>query len=150
MKFEGKHTVSGHPQELWDLLNDVDFLRQVTPGLKTLESIGPDEYDAYYEIKIGPVSGNFSGQTAMVDKHPPERYTLKSSVKGRIGTVASEFLISLTPCESGTEVAFSGEARLTGVMATMGQRVLSGVAKSYTKQFFTTLEAELGNRRSGH
>ena len=42
-----------------------------------------------------------------------------------------------------TTVSFDGDVKLSGVLATMGQRVIGGVANTLTKQFFKNLESEL-------
>jgi carbon monoxide dehydrogenase subunit G len=42
-----------------------------------------------------------------------------------------------------TEVAFDGDVKVTGLLASMGQRVLSSVANVLTKQFFANLDREL-------
>ena len=42
-----------------------------------------------------------------------------------------------------TVVAFIGDARLNGILARMGGRVLTGVARMFTKQFFEALEKEV-------
>ncbi|MCW3111017.1 MAG: carbon monoxide dehydrogenase subunit, partial [Segetibacter sp.] len=46
-----------------------------------------------------------------------------------------------------TDVTFDGEVKISGMLATMGQRVIGGVANTLTKQFFNNLEKELANRQ---
>jgi carbon monoxide dehydrogenase subunit G len=41
-----------------------------------------------------------------------------------------------------SEVSFDGNVKLSGLLASMGQRVLGGVANMLTKQFFSNLEKE--------
>jgi len=47
--------------------------------------------------------------------------------------------------ENETELSFDGKANLSGLLARTGNRVLSGVANTLTKQFFKELENELNN-----
>ena len=47
-----------------------------------------------------------------------------------------------------TEVAFDGDVKVTGLLASMGQRVLGGLANLLTKQFFANLEKETSSRPS--
>jgi hypothetical protein len=45
--------------------------------------------------------------------------------------------------DNQTEVHFNGDAKLSGTLARMGQRVIGGVANTMVKQFFQNLESEL-------
>ena len=64
--------------------------------------------------------------------------------KSKIGNVNAEGSISLKTVEGNqTEVSFSGDAKLSGTLARTGQRVLSGVARTMTNQFFKSLEEEI-------
>ena len=45
--------------------------------------------------------------------------------------------------QSETELAFNGDVKLTGLLASMGQRMVSGVANTLIKQFFANMEKEL-------
>lgn len=144
MHLDGTHTLNAPRQQVWNMLLDPKVLARVVPGVKTLDPEGDGMYKAISEVKMGPVSGSFSGQMEVADQNPPERFTLKMKQNSKIGNVAAEGNISLKPLgESQTEVTFSGDAKLTGTLARMGQRVLSGVAKSMTKQFFQALEEEI-------
>ena len=146
MHLDGTHTLNAPRQQVWNMLLDPAVLARVVPGVKTLDPEGDGVYKAISEVKMGPVSGSFSGQMEVADQNPPERFTLKMKQNSKIGNVAAEGNISLKPLgESQTEITFSGDAKLTGTLARMGQRVLSGVAKSMTKQFFQALEEELNN-----
>jgi carbon-monoxide dehydrogenase small subunit len=112
--------------------------------VKNLEHIEKDIYRANFEIKIGPVNGSFQGRIEVRDKIPPEEYTLYVNVTGRIGSILAQGKLSLQPKDSdNTVVSFSGEAKIGGLIASIGQRVLTGVAKTFTEQFFKSLEREI-------
>ncbi len=148
MHLEGSYTFNAPRTTVWKLLLDHEILAKVTPGVKSLEPQGNDEYKAIFEVKMGPVNGSFSGRMAVADKQEPERFTLKMQMNGRIGNVSAEGalnLIELGPEQ--TEVRFAGDAKLTGTLARTGQRVLSGVARTMTNQFFKSIEKELETLR---
>lgn len=144
MQLEGTHVLPASREQIWDLLMDPDTLARVTPGITRLDPIGEDSYKAIAEVKIGPVSGSFSGEMEVMDKVSPERFTLKMKQNSKIGNVQAKGDILLkTLDEKTTEVEFSGKAQLSGLLARTGQRVLSGVARSLTEQFFKAIEQEL-------
>ncbi|MCB0631967.1 MAG: carbon monoxide dehydrogenase subunit G [Saprospiraceae bacterium] len=144
MHLNGTHQLNATPQEIWKLLMNIDVLARITPAIDRLEPLGNDKYTAIAEVKLGPVKGSFTGEMEIADKQEPEHFTLRMQQNSRIGNVSAEGQIKLQPGASGqTEVAFTGDAKLSGTLARMGQRVLGGVANSLVKQFFKNLEDEI-------
>lgn len=144
MHLEGTHSLNASSQEIWNLLMDPDTLARITPAISRLEPLGDDKYKAVAEVKLGPVKGSFAGQMAVTDKKEPEHFTLLIEQKSRMGNANAEGRIVLKPTgENQTEVHFNGDAKLSGTLARMGQRVIGGVANSMVKQFFQNLESEL-------
>ena len=144
MHLNGTHQLNATPQEIWELLMDIDVLARITPAIDRLEPLGNDKYTAVAEVKLGPVRGSFTGEMEIADKQEPQHFTLRMQQNSRIGNVSAEGQIKLQPGANGqTDVAFTGDAKLSGTLARMGQRVLGGVANSLVKQFFQNLEDEL-------
>lgn len=144
MHLNGTHQLNATPQEIWNLLMDIDVLARITPAIDRLEPLGGDRYTAVAEVKLGPVKGSFTGEMEIADKKEPEHFTLRMQQNSRIGNVSAEGQIKLQNGNNGhTEVAFTGDAKLSGTLARMGQRVLGGVANSLVKQFFKNLEDEI-------
>jgi len=146
MHLTGTHTFNASVEQIWDLLMDAEVLARVTPGVSKLEQTGPDQYKAIAQVKMGPVSGSFEGELEVVEKSQPESFTLKIKQNSRIGNVAADVKIDLKPINpDATEMTFEGDAKLSGLLARTGQRVLSGVATTLSKQFFKSLEDEIGS-----
>ncbi len=144
MHLTGKHTFHTSVDTLWNMLMDPDVLVKVTPGISKLEQIETDRYKAIAEVKMGPVSGSFAGNMEVAEKSEPEYFTLKVKQESRIGNVSADVKIMLRPlAEQETEMAFEGDAKLSGLLARTGNRVLSGVANTLTRQFFQSLEKEV-------
>lgn len=144
MHFEGSHDIPASRETVWALLNDIDVLARIAPGVKSLEPIEATRYKAVFQVKVGPVNGKFKGELEVADPVEPERYTLKVIQKSPVGAVKGNFIISLESTgDDSCAVAFNGDAKISGMIAGIGSRVLSGVAKSQTEQFFRALENEV-------
>jgi carbon monoxide dehydrogenase subunit G len=149
MKLKGQHNFNATPDTLWEKLMDPDTLARVTPGVSRLERKGDDHFEAMADVKLGPVKGTFKGELSVLDKKEPEHFTLNIQQKSKIGNVNADVNIHLKPVsEKETEMSFDGKAKLSGLLARTGQRVLSGVANTLTKQFFSAMEEELSNTPS--
>lgn len=149
MQLKGDHNFNAPVERIWDMLMDVNILAKITPGITKLEAVGEDQYKAIADVKMGPVRGSFSGDLEVADKQPTESFSLKISQKSKIGNVSADVAIQLEPLSaSETRLHFDGQARLSGLLARTGQRVLSGVANTLSKQFFKALAEELENSGS--
>ncbi|MEO0894819.1 MAG: carbon monoxide dehydrogenase subunit G [Bacteroidota bacterium] len=144
MHLEGTHVLQASPAVIWGMLMDPDTLAKVTPAISSLEQIEEGKFNAISEVKIGPVKGNFKGSLEVVNPVEPEKFTLLIKQKSKIGNVSAEGTISLHPKEKNvTEVEFAGDAKLSGTIARTSQRLVNGVAKTLTNQFFEALEVEI-------
>ena len=142
MHFEGTHKFPMGTRLVWALLNDPGVLARATPGIKELVAYEPDRYDAHFHIKLGPINSVFKGKLDVVDKITLRRYKLVVNVDAPIGVVQAAVIIALQREDDGTVVSFTGDGQLSGKLARMGQRVLTGVARMFTKQFFKAIGKE--------
>ena len=137
MKLEGSYEVPAPRQTVWDAFLDPARLKQAIPGCEKLEAIGPDEYKATMKVGVGGVKGTFEGKVKITEKKPPESYKLAVEGTGGPGFVRGETVITLSDAEGGgTRVAYSADVQVGGLIASVGQRMLGGVAKMMADKFF--------------
>lgn len=146
MDLNGSHVLNAPTQNVWAMLMDTDILAKIVPGITSLEKTGDNEFKAIAQIKMGPVNGSFSGGLTLDDIREGEGYTLHVQQNSKIGNANATIRIDLKPTEEGsTELIFEGGAKLSGLLARTGNRVMTGVANSLTKQFFQNFEEEIEN-----
>jgi len=149
MELKGKRIVETDPATLWNMLMDIEILPKIVPGISKLEKTGENTYKSVLEVKFGPVSGEFTGDMQMEDIYPQKTFTLKAQQHNKIGTVNSIMKIELMPISvNETEVVFTGEVTISGLMNMMGQKVLGSVTDMLTKQFFANLDREIAKQQA--
>lgn len=149
MKINGNYTLNVTPDVFWSMVMDPEVLEKVTPGIKELKKNGPDSYEAISQVRVGPVKGNFNGNLSIKDKVDEESCTLVVDQKSKMGNVVAEIVMKFIPAEGGqTEVNYTGEAKMSGTLASMGQRIMSGVVSTLSKQFFKSMEEEIEKQKS--
>lgn len=149
MQLTGKHVVNADPARVWAMLMDADTLAKIVPGISALERTGEHSFKSTVAIKLGPVSSAFTGNLQMEDIIEHKGFTLKVQQNSKVGNASAAIKINLAAVEANqTEVSFDGDIKLSGMLASMGQRVLGGVANTLSKQFFTNMEKEIAGTDS--
>ena len=143
MIIQGKYPIVASTQDVWNHLMDPEVLKRITPGISELNHLGDDKYKAISTVKIGPVKGSFEGQLELRDKVENTAATIVIDQKSKIGNVSAEIRLQLNTNENTTEIDYKGEAKLSGKIAMMGQRIIGVVINSLSKQFFKALSNEI-------
>ncbi len=149
MTIKGTHTLDSSVSQVWPLLEDPDVLARIAPGVSRIERIGPDRYKAVSEISVGPVRGSFEGEMAISEKVRNEKMKLHLNQKSKMGNAEASILMRLSPAENErTLISYDGTAKVSGRLASMGQRILGGVVKTMSRQVFQELDHIIAERKS--
>ena len=148
LEMKGEYALPVEQAELWRLLNDSEVLAKIIPGCNTVRAVGVDRYEMGLKLQVGSVSGEYMGSVAISDKQEPSHYVLSVEGQGSIGFMKGGAAFDLEPQgEGGSLLRYSGSAEVGGVVAGVGQRVLSGVAKYLAGRFFKALEKHIAQSK---
>lgn len=143
MKVSGTHTIAAPRSRVWALLNDPKVLARATPGVTEMTVEREGFYRAVLELGIGPVKGRFEGHLEITELQEPERMTLSVDGKGAPGGVKAVGRLELEEDAGNTIIHYVGEPQISGRLASVGARLITGVAKKMAGQFFSNLEREV-------
>lgn len=144
MKLAGGAVLHATPQQVWSALNDPATLARCIPGCESLERTADDEYKMTVSAGVASIRGTYDGVVRLTDKQEPTSYVMHASGAGGPGTVSATCTITLSGQDDGTtELAYDADAVVGGVVAGVGQRMITGVAKKMAGQFFGNVDAEL-------
>lgn len=144
MKIDGEYTFDAPRALVWDALQDPAVLATVLPGADSLETVGEDEYKGALKIKVGPVQGKFKGHIQITDKVDLESYNMQVDGKGAPGFVKATGGIKLSDADGGkTHMLYTGDAKVGGKIASVGQRLIDTSAKAIIGQSLDALNEYL-------
>lgn len=149
MKLEGEHIFSGPRQDVWDMFYDPEVLAHALPGTQKLELVNKNEYEGAMFVRVGPVSGAFTGRLVISDEVPPESCTLTVDGKGAPGFAKGVGHVKFKETGDGkTHMTYDGEVQIGGTIASVGQRMIDSVSKSMIRQAFESLDKALQEKVS--
>ena len=143
MKFEGTYKFHAPRDRVWQVLLDPTIIAQCMPGCESMNEVAPDRYEAVMKVGVASVKGTYKGKVAIKDKQPPSHYVLSGEGSGGPGFMQGDVAIDLAEREGETILTYSTDAKIGGLIASVGQRMIDGAAKMMINQFFTAMEAEL-------
>jgi uncharacterized protein len=141
LKIAGSSTVALAPEKAYELMQDPEVLAKCMPGCEALEKAGENEYVMKMKMALASLSGAFEGKVKISEQNPPTSFRLTVEGTGKIGFMKGGGLLTLSPKDGGTDVAYDGEVQVGGTIAAVGQRLIDATAKMMIKKFFEKLVA---------
>lgn len=140
----GEETLACTQQQLWISLNDPEMLMRCIPGCSEMIEIAPDIYNLSIELKVAAVGGTFEGELSLSDKIELSSCRISIFGEGTLGQGNGEASFEISANREGQSILrFEGISEINGLVAGVGQRVLSSVSKHLVKRFFKTFREEL-------
>jgi carbon monoxide dehydrogenase subunit G len=141
LKIEGSYTFNAPREKVWQVLLDPNIMAQCMPGCEKMSEIGPDQYEATMKVGVASVKGTYKGKVAIKEKQAPFHYVLSGEGSGGPGFMQGDVSIDLAENNGQTLLKYSTDAKVGGLIASIGQRMLNGVAKMMLDQFFKKIES---------
>jgi len=145
VKLEGDYRFDAAVQDVWNALFDPAVLAAALPGCEKLDLVD-GAYVGEMTIKVGPISGKFTGKVQLEDKVEPERYKMIVDGRGPQGFVKATATIALAADGDGTKLHYDADAQIGGKIASVGQRLIDASARAITKQALDNLHENIKRR----
>jgi carbon monoxide dehydrogenase subunit G len=144
VRMSGTAIMHAPPDRVWAALTDPAVLAAAIPGCERLEPAGPDHYQFTIAAGIGLLQGTYTGGVALSDQHEPHSFRLSADGAGGPGTVGLSVRFGLTAGQDGsTELAYDADGEVGGLLAGVGQRMVTAIAQRMLGEFFRSLDAQL-------
>jgi carbon monoxide dehydrogenase subunit G len=144
VQLEGRVPFSAPPERVWQVLRDREALAQAIPGCESIEELAPGVYRANLRLGIAAIKGSYTAEVRITEERAPTHYRLAISGQGAPGFVNVEGDVDLSPEGEGTSVTYRFDAQVGGMVAAVGQRMLSGVARMLVGDFFKAMQRACG------
>jgi len=142
VNFENTFVVQAPIDDVWATLMDLERVAPCMPGAEVLERLGENEFRVAVRVKLGPMSLQYRGQVAIVERDDAARHALlrarATEARGQ-GTADARIGMALTEAADGTRGTISTELQISGRAAAMGRGMIVDVAQKLTELFAVNL-----------
>lgn len=146
MIVENAFDVDAPLDHVWPVLEDIPRVTACIPGAKVTEVVDERTYRAEVAVKVGPVAVHYRA-TIVVAEIDDEEHRAVMNVDARDktgrGGVKATVTSSATEEHGRTHVALRTDAQISGIVATVGGRLIEGVAKQTVATFAANLSRDV-------
>jgi uncharacterized protein len=129
-------------ERVWALLKDVPRVATCIPNAEITEVLDDRTYRAKVAVKVGPVSVSYRA-TIVIESFDDANHVATLKVKGDElrgrGGVSATIVSTATARDGSTHVALHTDAQISGIVATVGGRLIEGVAQKTIAAFAANL-----------
>ena len=129
-------------ERVWNVLKDVPRVASCIPNAAITGVVDDRTYRAKVTIKVGPANIGYNTTIvvdALDDAAHRARFTVKGDeVRGR-GGMSAEVVSEVLPLDGKSRVTLHADAQISGIVATVGGRLIEGVAKKSIATFAENL-----------
>ena len=142
MRFEGSAELAGSPAAVYAFMTDPAKVVTIIPDVQESKVTDQEHFSVKAKAGIGPMRGTLGMSFAVTEKKKDQSATLVGKGQGMQGTVDMTMTITLAATAAGTRAAWVVEAKVGGLLASVGGRLIGGVAERYVKEITAALQKQ--------
>ena len=140
MLLEEKFTVKAPAQKVWDFIINPELIGPCVPGLEKIDVLDENTYESVVKIKVGFIKVKM--KTKDVPSHMKTVSDGQDALKA--GEVHQEMTVDINEIsDSECELSYSANVRITGKLATFGEKIMRSTTKKLSAQFVKNLREKL-------
>lgn len=145
MHFEGNVKINAPRVKVWEFLTDPNAVSQCVPGLETIEITEPTKkFRATASVGLGNIKTHGTVDAEWLEMDAPNIAKMKAhgTAPGSAVDILSEMVL-VDADDSGTLLNWSAEITVLGTIASLASRMMGGVTKKLTNDFFECVRSKI-------
>lgn len=144
MHYDGSFDVSAAKEKVFDFLTDPKKVTTIFPDVQSVKVIDEDNFTLKAKVGMAFIKGTMDVKGTVTEKDKPKTMTLSARGTGLNSSVdlVGKFTMEDGP-GGGTHVTWSADARISGMIASVGSRLIDSQADKYVKQIIGSLQKKL-------
>jgi carbon monoxide dehydrogenase subunit G len=142
MIIDDSFEVDAPPDRVWPILCDIPRVAGCIPNASITEIVDEKTYKAKVAVKVGPVAVSY-GATIVVESLDEATHTATINIAGNElrgrGGVKAKVVSRVVSRNGKTHVDLHTDAQISGIIASVGGRLIEGVAKKTVAEFAANL-----------
>jgi len=145
MQFSGSVEIAAPRDRVWDFVSDPSQMGGCGPGVESVELIDETHFTAKAKVGVGPISAKFTVAAEFTERVAPDHATVRARGKAPGSAVDGSARMSLRDGDSAdtTIMDWTADVQFSGMMASLGARLIEGTTNKLIGQTFTCVKSKL-------
>ncbi len=138
LEFSGSPEITATRDQVWARLLDPEFVAASAPGVESVRAVDPTHFEVLSGLGVGSVRVRFVLDVKVFDI--VDRQSLKMRALGKAPGSVVEVVSSLRIADDEpgkVRLDWSATSELRGTIARVGPRLIEGIARRLTEEFWT-------------
>ena len=147
MHYDGSFEVAVPRQRVYDFVTDPAKLTAIFPDVQDVKVIDKDNISLKAKVGIGFIRGTMDVKLNIVERRPPGFAKMSAKGNGLSSSVELEntFTIEDAAGGKGSLVKWAADAKIAGLMASVGSRLIDAAAQKYVAEIIGSLKEKLAS-----
>jgi len=119
---------------VWSLVTSPSDFAKIIPDLQKLEVIDERQFKASFKVGLGMIKGTMNMNFRFEDLQPATHVKVSGRGSGLQSTADLTLLIDLSPEDGKTQVSWSADITVGGLVASVGSRLLESAVKEKVRE----------------
>ena len=143
MEFKGDVAINAPRERVWAFLTDPHQVTQCAPGLQSVEVVDDRHFKCVVRAGVGMIKGTFNFDIEWLEMDAPSHARMQASGRMPGSAVRMTSTMALDERDGATDMHWESDVHVSGTIAGVGARLMSGVADRMTKDIFDCIRSKL-------
>ena len=147
MKFVNEIAIDAPADELFEFLSDVERVAPCLPGAR-VEGRDGEDYQGSMKVKVGPISGTYTGTMRFVELDREQRRAVMSARADEAagqGNAEAWIESEVTETDGRAQLRMATDLQLRGRVAQFGRGTIERIAQRMFSEFANNIEQRIAN-----
>ncbi len=145
MEFSGTVEIPASRAKVFAFVTDPDKVGACGPGVESIEVVDPTHFKAKAKVGVGFITARFVVDLEIAEQQPPDMAVIKAH--GQAPGSAVDAVGRMTLADGAepntTTMQWSADVNLSGMLASVGARMVEGTANKMIGQTFDCIRAKI-------
>jgi uncharacterized protein len=144
LHYEGSFEVAAPKEKVYAFVTDPMQVTTIFPDAQDVKLVDADSFTLKVKVGVSFIRGIMDVKMTFAERRPPTYAKMRARGSGMSSTVDLENAFTLEDkAGGGTVVKWTADAKVGGLMASVGSRMMDAVSEKYVKEIIGALNAKL-------
>lgn len=145
MEFSGAVDIPATREQVFAFVTDPTRVGSCGPGVESIEIVDPTHFKAQAKVGVGFITARFVVDLEIAEQHPPDMAVIKARGQAPGSAVDALGRINLVdgPEPGTTTMLWAAEVTISGMIASVGARLIDSTADKMIGQTFDCMRAKI-------